>query len=164
MGRWSKQGCIKSAREYNDLKTWIREKKTSYLAARDNGWLDECCTHMELDISKTEWTFDLCAKEAKKFKTRSRWSYEEPNSYNAALKNGWLDECCFHMEEIKRSPTKQDCINAAKPYSSIDDFCKNEYFHFKIAKEKGWLPEIKDIYYLSKVRSWIEKNLGGSVG
>ena len=78
MGRWSKQGCIKSAIKYNDLKTWIREKKTAYLAARDNGWLDECCTHMELDISKTEWTFDLCAELAKKFKTRHRWHYEEP--------------------------------------------------------------------------------------
>lgn len=162
MGRWSKQGCIKSASEYSDLKTWIRERKTSYLAARDNGWLDECCTHMGMDISNTEWTLDLCIERAKEFKSRRVWYCEDPNTYNAALKNGWLDESCVHMEEAKPSVTNQVCVDAAKPFSSIDEFYKNEHLHFKIAKENGWLPEIRDIIYGRNARSWIEKNLGGS--
>ncbi len=161
MGRWSKQGCINSAKDYDDLKTWIRERKTAYLAARDNGWIHDCTKHMT-DVLHTDWTLDLCAEKAKEFKTRRMWYCEEPNSYNAALKNGWLDACCSHMEKVKRSVTKQDCINAATPFSSVDDFFQHEHFYFKIAKKNGWLPEIKDIYYERNARAWIEKNLRGA--
>jgi hypothetical protein len=162
VGRWSKQGCIKSAREYDFLKTWIRERKTAYLAARDSGWLEECCAHMEPLFEK--WTTEKCKESALKYTNLIDWRASEPNSYGVAQSRGWLSECCAHMKVGKRFVTKQDCINAAMQLSRIDDFFKHEHYYFKCAKEQGWLPEIKDILDMYKARVWLDKKFGGPDG
>lgn len=208
MGRWSKQGCIHSAREYSYLKTWIRERKTAYLAARDNGWLNECCAHMSR-YKRRKWTLEECLASACNYGSSKDWRVGEKEAYDAATINGWLERCTEHMVALKHhesnkessagpklrlktqiersknygdvseatkrktsfeeykshiienagSVSKANCVSASKPYTSIDDFYKYEHFYFKIAKENGWLPSIKDIYYESNTKSWIETNL-----
>jgi len=44
------------------------------------------------------WTKERCAKEAEKFKYKSEFSRKANGAYISALKNGWIDEICSHME------------------------------------------------------------------
>lgn len=43
------------------------------------------------------WSLESCSLAASGFKTRRAWKLGDPNSYNAAGRNGWRDECCAHM-------------------------------------------------------------------
>jgi len=162
VGRWSERGCINSAQQYDDLKTWIQERKTAYLAARDNGWLDKCTDHMSLRYRAH--SRESCAESALRFKTQKEWFRGDRTAYDAAKRLNIFKECSSHMAENRRSVSKADCISAANLYSSIDDFCKYENFYFKIARENHWLLEIKGIYYERNARAWIEKNLGSADG
>ncbi len=142
MGRWSKQGCINSAREYDYLKTWIRERKTAYLAARDNGWLDKCTEHMP---GKTEinevWILEKCKASAAQYNTRGEWKKGELNAYNAARRNGWLDVCCEHMEAVLESWTLEKCREIAKKFKTRAEWHYKEHNSYKAAQKNGWLDE-----------------------
>lgn len=45
-----------------------------------------------------KWTLEACMTEARKYKRRSDWYKGSQSSYAKALKMGWLEECCTHME------------------------------------------------------------------
>lgn len=38
------------------------------------------------------WTYEHCYEETKKYKSRGEFRNNAGSAYNAALKNGWLDE------------------------------------------------------------------------
>ncbi|RDV23991.1 hypothetical protein DXV75_16150 [Alteromonas aestuariivivens] len=140
VGRWSKQGCISSARDYDDLKTWIRERKTAYLAARDNGWLDECCKHMKYGKTIT-WTLGECKDSAAKYETRGAWYKGDRNAYGAARRNGWLNDCCQHMEAAHESWTLQKCKASAAKYSTRWDWGTGDSKAYQAAVRSGWLDD-----------------------
>lgn len=41
---------------------------------------------------------EVCAKEALKYKTKSEFGKKSKGAYFAAMRNGWLDEICSHMQ------------------------------------------------------------------
>jgi hypothetical protein len=43
------------------------------------------------------WTVETCKVEALKFATRTDFCTKGTNAYNAARRNGWLEEVCGHM-------------------------------------------------------------------
>lgn len=214
MGRWSKKGCIDSAREYEDIKTWVRERKTAYLAARDNDWLKECCEHMkkrqsrwtrELCLAKAQqfsspeewfnsnsgsydaakllnifeeccshmpsskqltevWTLGQCKVSALKYVKMMEWRKNQRNAHNAAQANGWLSECCAHMDEFKNYIKKHDCIERALLHSRLEVFFKHEHLYYKCAKEQGWLPEIRELFMKRKMAVWLKKRFRDTDG
>lgn len=73
------------------------------------------------------WTKEHCASEAKKYSTRSHFQRMASGAWNAANKNGWLDEICSHMEVRwqRKWDTKAKCSKEAKKYKNRTDFQKN---------------------------------------
>lgn len=51
-----------------------------------------------------KWTKEVCAKEAKKYKTKSYFQKNCGSAYNSAHKNNWLDEICSHMTKPNFKP------------------------------------------------------------
>jgi len=45
-GIWTKEKCIKDAKNYTGRFEWQLKNKTAYLSALKNGWLNKCCSHM----------------------------------------------------------------------------------------------------------------------
>ena len=43
------------------------------------------------------WTLERCKEDALKYNSRSEWWKKSKSSYNKSSKEGWLDECCSHM-------------------------------------------------------------------
>jgi hypothetical protein len=97
--------------------------------------------HKLLSPSGKKYTKEECLVSALPYRTRTQWKKSCPSVYNAAIKNGWVDECCNHMTVLIRKITKQECIKSALPYDSKkkwNEECPKEY---NKAWRRGWLGE-----------------------
>lgn len=53
-------------------------------------------------LNRTKWTLETCKKEAKKYTSRSALKIGSGRAYQAAQRNGWLDETSSgHMKNKK---------------------------------------------------------------
>lgn len=97
-GYWTKEKCIEEARKYKTKADWERGSGASHVAARTNGWYDECVKHM-ISTKKPNgyWTKERCIEDAKKYKTRVDWGKNSGSAINTARRKGWMDECAQHM-------------------------------------------------------------------
>ena len=74
-------------------------------------------------MKKIIWTYKTCKEEAKKYSSRNEFREGDYKAYQAAWKNGWLDE--FYGESKKKEPgywTKEKCKEEAMKYSSRYEF------------------------------------------
>ncbi len=99
LNSWTKELCHAEALKYKTRNEWQKNNSNSYRAAKSNGWFNEFTSHMIiLKVKESYWTKEHCIENALKFKTKGEWKKNGFSSYNAAKKNGWLDECCKHMK------------------------------------------------------------------
>lgn len=67
--------------------------KPFYRAAVRNKWLIEITTHFVNTIQpKSYWTYDVCKKEASKYKNRAKFKKEANAAYLVSKKQKWLEE------------------------------------------------------------------------
>lgn len=100
IGWWEvKARCLAEAKKYELKAEFRRSSAPAYNSAMRNGWIDEIC-----DIN--EWTKpehskkptgywqikENCLEEAKKYNGRTHFHTGNAAAYNAAWRNGWLDE------------------------------------------------------------------------
>jgi len=93
-----------------------------------------------------KWTKDKCKEKALKCKTKSEFYEKYSSASGSALKNGWMDEICLHMNH----PTKQrgywnnyeNCINEAILQKTRNKFRKNSPGAFKSSIRNGWKEKI----------------------
>ncbi|WP_269609662.1 GIY-YIG nuclease family protein [Prochlorococcus marinus] len=96
---WTKSMLMEVAKQYKSLKKFRTEKKGAYLYACKNGYLTEVVKKMDrLLVPHGYWTIEKCKEKASKYHYRNEFQKEFGSAYNAALKNGWLDEICSHMK------------------------------------------------------------------
>ena len=81
---------------------WDKNEKGAYKAASLNGWLDECCAHMERKQKPAGWwTLERCKDSAANYDTIQEWRNAEVSAYKTAHRRGWLDMCCTHMNTLR---------------------------------------------------------------
>ena len=145
-GYWNLDKCKESALKFTTRTEWYKGEGGAYDSAKDNGWLDECCGHMEeIQKPKRYWyNLDRCKESALKFTTRRKWYKGETSAYNAAQKNGWLDECCGHMVEIYKPHgywNLDRCKESALKFTTRKEWVKGESGAYNVAYKNGWLDE-----------------------
>ena len=90
------------------------------------------------------WTKEVCKNEALKYiKIRDYQRYSK-SSYNAALKNGWIDEICPHMKRKTKNGfwnNKEMCKKETLKYKNISEFQKSNWSAYNYSKINGWLYE-----------------------
>jgi hypothetical protein len=138
---WTFEVCKLDALNYTRRGDWSKGNISGYAKARMNGWLDECCEHMTKPQVKTMWTFELCKVDALNYTRRGGWSIGSSSAYGKAVKNGWLDECCTHMEDIRTIWTFELCKLDALNYTRRVDWMKGSSSAYGKARKKGWLDE-----------------------
>jgi len=151
-GYWTKEKCKASALRFDTRGDWQNNDNGAYKFALKNGWLDECCAHMETKWQK-RWNKENCIVSALQFETRSDWNKNESGAYSAAMKNGWLDECCAHMK-IKNSYTKEGCIEGALQFETRGDWRRNDNGAYDAAWRNGWLVECCAHMEIKKRNPW----------
>lgn len=67
-----------------------------------------------LPSTKAPYTLESCKASALKYNTRGEWQKGHIGSYQAALRNKWLEECCKHMKLSKLEQRKLDIIELKK--------------------------------------------------
>jgi hypothetical protein len=135
-GYWTKEKCLESALKYYTRNEWKKDFGSAYVAARHNGWLDECTKHMyKLKISLSK---EMCFIDAKKYQSRSEWKRKSKKIYEAAVRNKWLNYCCNHMSK-KLKYCVSDCVKSASKYNTVLDWRNNEIKFYDYALKYGWL-------------------------
>jgi isopentenyldiphosphate isomerase len=144
-GHWTKERCREEALKYNSRSEFEKNSPSAYSASRKNGWIDEICSHMvELQKPVGYWTKEKCKEEALKYNSRSDFQKNSGSVYVVSRKNGWLDEICSHMVELKKPDghwTKERCQEEALKYNSRREFSKNSHA-YEVSRKNGWIDEI----------------------
>ena len=143
---WNLDTCKESALKFTTRSEWMKGENSPYSIAHKNGWLDECCGHMEeLQKPNGYWNPDRCKESALKYKTRMEWDKGECSAYRAAQKNGGLEECCGHMEELQKPKrywhNLDKCKESALKYKKRGAWQKGETSAYQTAFKNGWLDE-----------------------
>lgn len=145
-GYWTKERVLEDAKKHSYLMLWINAKQSGYSAAKKNGWLKEACLHMiSPKKSMGFWTKENLIEDARKYSTKTIWKKHSGSAYATALKKGILEECCAHMESIRKPDgywTKDKCLESAKKYQTISAWGKTEGNAYDAAKRNGWVKEI----------------------
>jgi uncharacterized protein YnzC (UPF0291/DUF896 family) len=134
---WTLEECKEIALRYNTRSEWEKNDNKSYSAALRNGWLEQCCGHMEAQ----HWTLEECKEIALRYKTRSEWKKNDNKSYQAAYKKGWLEQCCGHMEAQLHNWTLEECKEIALRYKTRSEWKKNDNKSYQAALRNGWLEQ-----------------------
>ena len=93
--------------------------------------------------TRIKWTKELANIESIKYNTRTEFQKKSSNAYNAALRNGWLDNICGHMILLRNDNWSfDDMKEIANKYSLFSDFRKNENAVYLYAQRRGYLDEL----------------------
>ena len=101
-------------------------------------------------MAKSKWNYDTCLEESRKYKSRSEFAKKCKGAYQAALKNGWLDDCNW-FEEQRRSWDKKSCLEEARKYESRGEFSNKCRGAYQAARRNGWLD---DCDWLENRQNW----------
>lgn len=96
---WTYDKCKEEALKYN-TKIDFREKSCgAYNAARRNNWLSDVCSHMKVTRKPPNyWTYEMCKKEALKYKTKTNFQKNSKGAYLKSMRKKWLSDICDHMK------------------------------------------------------------------
>ena len=101
---WTLDKVRKEALKYDKRNDFIKGSPTAYNKAIGFGLLDDVCSHM---VSRYKpngyWTYDNIRKESLNFDNRADFKKDSITAYNRAMKNGWLNDVCSHMNNVKEN-------------------------------------------------------------
>jgi hypothetical protein len=160
-GYWTQERCQDEAVKFGDRREWRSNSNVSYTIAYKNGWLEDSSYHMQRLIKpRGYWTIDLCKHEALRFNTISEWQRGSGASYDAALRKGWKDDCCSHMESPHNPKgywTLERCKEDALRFNSRKEWRRKSGAGYSAAYKKAWLEEC--CAHMVKSPRWSDNNV-----
>ena len=94
--KWNYENCFQEALKYKSKRQFQENCSSAYTAAQKNGWLKDytwfVSGHLLLAETQRKWNKETCFAEAKKYTVRAHFKKNSSGAYNAARKNGWLDD------------------------------------------------------------------------
>lgn len=152
--KWTYKTCYEEAKKYKKRSEYNKNSKTSYVVARDKGWLNDF-TWLEIS-SKPHgyWTYDRCHEEAKKYKTKREFEKGCPGAYDAVISHKWMADFDYIFVDGQKPKgywnNYDNCYEEAKKYSKVSHFKKGCIGAYTGAMKNGWLSDYK----------WFKKNNG----
>ncbi len=137
----TKEGCIENARKYNSVKEWRKNDKSIQLYSRPKEWYNECIAHME-DSKKTNLSFKYskkyCIEIGSKYSSLKEWANDETDYkiLNFVKRVGWYNECRDNMNKKRVFRSKEECIENARKYNTINDWVNNDNAIYSYAKKR----------------------------
>ena len=98
-GYWTKERVAETAATHETRTKFQQGDRSPYYIAWRNGWLDDVCAHMSSPIKRPGfWNKARCHEEALKYNSRSDFRGGSSKAYFAALRKGFMDAICHHMD------------------------------------------------------------------
>ena len=91
---------------------------------------------------KKKWNFNSVKAEARKYTGRTEFSKQSAGAYNAAKRNGWLDDVCSHMKHANIKWTPELLKLEAKKYRNRNEFKDNSESAYQSSRTQGLLDKI----------------------
>jgi hypothetical protein len=106
----------------------------------EDGWtsLNSSVTG-SLGTNEVKWTLARMKASASKYETRGEWQKEDLRAYDAAYRNGLLDECCAHMQPVRNSWTPDTLKESASKYGTRKEWREAGPNAYSVAKHHGIL-------------------------
>jgi hypothetical protein len=97
--KWNFDTCAKEALKYKTRGEFQKNSGSAYTIACKNNWLDEICEYMTSPQKPSGYyTIEICREEASKYTKKKEFCEKCRRTYDAAYRNGWLNEICSHMK------------------------------------------------------------------
>lgn len=136
--RWTKEMCREVALTCKSIKELKEKDKRVYWSASRHGWLKDYTWFEISENYNPPYTKEKIINEARKYTSYSEFRKNSLKLYEAAKRNGWLDECEW-MKKIKL--TREECYNEALKFGSRTElFHKNKKVYYQ-AWKNGWLDD-----------------------
>lgn len=88
---WNHDNLYEEAKKYHTRYEFQKNNKSAYVAAYEQGFLDEY-TWFEVTQKPTGfWNEEHCYEEARKYKTRGEFAKKSPTAYGVSKKHGWIN-------------------------------------------------------------------------
>jgi len=147
-GHWNiKENCEKEASKYDTMSAFKKGSPGAYASSRKNGWTEAICDHFA-SLQKNHGHWDIkenCEKEASKYDTKTTFCKGSGGAYNAAARNGWLEEFFPYVPGQRHTRghwnVKENCNEEALKYESKSLFKTNSPGAYDSARKNGWLDE-----------------------
>lgn len=155
-GHWTKEEIMKVAKAEKSYKDFSNNARGAYLAAVRMKITEEIKTLYKTPARRKNWTREDVLAESKNYKTRSEFRNNSKAAYNAAQRNGWLDEACEHMtastHKVPRGFwTRDKVMLEAIKYDSKIEFQKGSTVAYQKAHRSNWLPDVDNLYKKKKI-------------
>lgn len=161
--QWTLEACKEIALKYTRRSDWQKHDRNSSAAAERNGWMEECCGHMDpvperikKRVKAGTWTRDMCYESAKRFNSSTEWERGDGKAYYAAVNKGWLKEIGALLGWVSFKPPGYwedplNCLTEARKYQSRSEWYEKSRGSYNGAHKYGYV-EICTWHMESKVR------------
>lgn len=140
--QWTFEDCKAAALKCKNRKEFQKNYPEEHRFSRENRWLASLFRSYDNVRPHIKRTIEGCKEVALNCETRIEFHEKYPNQYFAACRNGWLNECCAHMEnDGYKIVTIEDCKKAALKCVSRSNFQKEYPIQYSSAYRRGWLDE-----------------------
>ena len=93
-------------------------------------------------MAEKELSKDMIRREAQLCKTLKEFRTRRKGCYQTALKHGYLDEVCAHMNTGWNRLNFKEAAKVAAKYKTRAEFAEKDIYEYNDAKERGWLDEV----------------------
>jgi hypothetical protein len=129
--KYTQEQILEIAKQFKTRTEFQKGSKayaSAFLYGKD--FLDLACAHMISPKKVLKHTKETAAQDAIKYKTRREFCVNDAGSYLAAVKNGWIDDICKHMDEIpKTRVSKQELKILQKVQEYFPDARKKVFYN-----------------------------------
>jgi hypothetical protein len=141
---WTYDKCKTEALKYKFRNEFRINSGGAYNSAKNHGWLNEICLHMNKYKRKIIWTYDKCKTEALKYLTSKEFKEKCPTGYSCAVKNKWIKDITKHMYKLPYNTiywTYDKCLVVAKKCKTRTEFARKYCGAYNNARKNKWLNE-----------------------
>lgn len=140
---WTKESVQERALLYSGRYEFKRNDLQAWKYACDNDLMDEICSHMHSDRKPNGyWTEEKCLEVALKYDKRTDFKKGNYSAYSQAVRKGFLDTVCEHMQDNRREYTKEEITNIALGCKTKTQFQEVNFSAYNAAIRLGILDSV----------------------
>lgn len=142
-GYWTRERVAAEVSKYKTRTALCNGAKGAYNAAIKNGWLDDLLPSSAQRVRRGHWTKERVKAEAAKHESRDAFKRNAGGAYEAAHKNGWLDDCFPPLkQELPGYWTKERIAAEAQKYDTRLQFQKQSGSAYHAAWKMGVVDDV----------------------
>ena len=143
--RYNYDICFELAKDCDDRTEFKADYPQAYRVSLKKGWINDFIWFKDGKIvgadKRRKYDYQICYKEAKKYKTITEFEEGSKGACIAARKNGWMKDYTWFTLLWQEKWNKETCFEEAKKYATLEGFIANSGTAYATACKKGWIDD-----------------------